>query len=202
VADRLDAREILAVADRTVEQEIDALQSVRRAVGEPFVNCACRLIACTGLVWVTGVGTSASVGARFAHILSCCGLRSVFLSPADGLHGHSTVLGPQDLLVALSRGGESGEVNQMVRIADLRGTTTIALLAKTGSTLARLAQYTVPVPSPDEYELLGALATTSTVVFSAVCDALCAVVARARGMTAEALRDVHPGGAVGKNLAG
>jgi arabinose-5-phosphate isomerase len=192
--------QMLHLAQQIIRQEIAALESAAAGFDSSFVVVARLLAACTGLVWVTGVGTSAAVGSRFAHILSCCGRRSMLLSPADGLHGHSAVFQPEDLLVAISRGGESEEVNRMVRIARDRGTPTIALVHDTGSTLAQTADHVLPIHSPAEYELLGYLATTSTIVFSAVCDGLCAVVAQATGRSADELRGIHPGGAVGRQL--
>jgi arabinose-5-phosphate isomerase len=106
----------------------------------------------------------------------------------------------EDLLAALSRGGESNEVIQMVEIANLRKMTTIALVHNTDSRLARVAQHVLPIQSKREYELMGLVATTSTVVFSAVCDALSAVILKAKGYTAEELGQTHPGGAVGQAL--
>ena len=152
------------------------------------------------MIWVTGVGTSAAVGLRFAHLLSCCGARSMFLSPADGLHGHSGVMTSADILVAMSRGGESSEVNQMVEVANQRGVVTIAFVHNSDSTLARTCHYVLPIPSPAEYELMGYLATTSTVAFSAVGDALCAVVLEVNGYTPAEFGQTHPGGAVGQQL--
>lgn len=125
----------------------------------------------------------------------------MFLSPADGLHGHTGVMKSDDVLVAMSRGGESDEVNRMVQIAKQRRVTTVAFVHNTDSELARTCRHVVPVPSKQEYELMGYLATTSTVAFSAVCDALCAVVLEARGTTPEQLAQTHPGGAVGQTLS-
>ena len=196
----VDKNTALELVRRTMQQEIEALQALSNGLGEPFWQCAQLLSNCTGLVWVTAVGTSASVGARFAHILTCCGTRAMFLSPMDGLHGHTRVIQPGDLLVAMSRGGESSEVNQMAAIGGRQGAATIALVHNTGSTLAHLCSFVLPVPSPKEYELGGVLASTSTVAYSAMCDALCAVVMEAHGFSAEDFAHVHPGGAVGKVL--
>jgi D-arabinose 5-phosphate isomerase GutQ len=127
-------------------------------------------------------------------------VRSMFLSPAEGLHGHAGVMTSDDLLVAMSRGGESSEVNQMVGIANQRRVTTVAFVHNTESTLAQACQYVLPIRSKPEYELMGYLATTSTVAFSAMCDALCAVVLETVGYTPEQLGQTHPGGAVGQAL--
>lgn len=184
-----------------IHRETLTLQKLERELGDPFWQCARLLIDCPGLVWITAVGTSAAVGMRFAHILTCSGARAMFLSPSDGLHGHTNIMQPGDILIAMSRGGESQEVIQMVSIAKQLGVKTIALVHDLESSLARLAQYLLPVHSPKEYELMGYLATTSTVAYSAICDALCSVVAQAKGFTPEQLAKVHPGGAVGQVLA-
>ncbi len=191
----------MQLARRSFQQEIETLRALKTGLGEAFWQVARLLCECRGVAWVTGVGTSAAVGARFAHVLTCSGLRSMFLSTIDGLHGHSLVIQPEDLLIALSRGGGSEEVNQMVAIANQRRATTIALVHQTDSPLARLCHYVLPIPSPQEYELGGYLATTSTVAFCAMCDALCAVVLAAKGFDLQAFQLTHPGGAVGETLS-
>lgn len=185
-----------------MQQEIETLQALIYNLDESFWQVAQLLIACQGVIWVTAVGTSAAVGARFAHILTCCGTRSMFLPPSDGLHGHSGIIQPGDLLIAMSRGGESSDVIQMAQIAGERGATTLAFVHDTRSELARACQVVLPIQSPQEYELMGYLATTSTLAYSAICDALCAVVQKATGYTPEQFARTHPGGAVGRSLSG
>ena len=191
----------LEIARAAIRHETHTLQKLEGELGEPFWQCARLLIDCTGLVWITAVGTSASVGMRFAHILTCSGARAMFLSPSDGLHGHTNAMQSGEVLVAMSRGGESQEVIQMVSIANQLGVKTIGFLHNLDSSLARISQYLLPIQSQQQDELMGYLATTSTVAFSAMCDALCAVVALAKGFTPEQLAIVHPGGAVGQVLA-
>jgi len=190
----------LALAKRTLQQEAIAIQELAEGLDDAFWACAQVLCECPGLIWVTGVGTSAAVGSRFAHILTDCGARSMFLAPGDGLHGHSAVMVPGDLLIAMSRGGGSNEVIQMAQIAQQRNVTTIAFVHDTDSTLAQTCQLVLPIHSKKEYELMDYVATTSTVAFSAMCDALSAVVLEAKGYTLEQLGQAHPGGAVGTAL--
>lgn len=194
-------QQALELARKTIGQEATTLQALVDGLDDHFWECAQMLGSCPGLIWITGVGTSASVGERFAHLLTCVGARSMFLSPSEGLHGHTGILTQDDLLVALSRGGESEEVNQMISIANERGVKTIAFVHNTASTLAHLCNFILPIQSPQEYELMGYLATTSTVAFSAMCDALCAVVLVVKGYTPEQFATTHPGGAVGKDLS-
>jgi D-arabinose 5-phosphate isomerase GutQ len=196
----LDRRTTLQLARQTMAHHVVAITALSEGLDDAFRVCAQLLGDCRGLVWITGVGTSAAVGSRFAHILTDCGARSMFLSPTDGLHGHSAVMVPGDLLVAMSRGGESSEVIQMAEIANQRGVTTVAFVHDTGSTLAHACRYVLPIRSKAEYDLMGFVATTSTVVFSVMCDALSAVVLQVKGYTPEQLGQTHPGGAVGRVL--
>ena len=197
---KLERAQAIAAARQTIQQEVETLQALQDVLGEQFWQAARLLCDCPGVVWTTAVGTSATVAERFAHILTCSGGRSMFLSTQDGLHGHTLVIQPGDVLVAMSRGGESKEVNQMVSIANRRQAGTIAFVHNTTSTLARACQYVLPIPSPQEFELGGYLATTSTVAFSAMCDALCAVVIAEKGFDPKEFGTTHPGGAVGEVL--
>jgi arabinose-5-phosphate isomerase len=180
---------------------VAAIEQLSAGLDDAFWNCARLLAGCPGLIWVTGVGTSAAVGSRFAHVLTDCGARSMFLPPSDGLHGHSAVMTPDDVLVAMSRGGESGEVIGMAEIANQRGVATVAFVHNTTSSLARTCSHVLPIRSRAEYELMGFVATTSTIAYSAMCDALSAVVLESKGYTLEQLGQAHPGGAVGQVLA-
>jgi arabinose-5-phosphate isomerase len=196
----LDRARALHLGCKTIANHILALQALAEDLDDAFWTCARLLCECPGLIWVTGVGTSANVGARFAHILTDCGARSMFLAPSDGLHGHSAVMIADDVLVAMSRGGESREVIQMAELGHPRGVATVAFVHNTESTLARTCRLVLPIRSKAEYELMGYVATTSTVAYSAMCDALSAVVLEAKGYTPEQLGATHPGGAVGQAL--
>lgn len=199
---QLDRSQAIAAGKQIIQQEVETLQALQGTLGESFWQVARLLCDCPGVVWTTAVGTSATVAERFAHILTCSGGRSMFLSTQDGLHGHTLVIQPGDVLVAMSRGGESREVNQMVTIANQRQASTVAFVHNTDSTLARTCQLILPIPSPQEFELGGYLATTSTVAFSAMCDALCAVVISKKGFDPKKFGTTHPGGAVGEVLTG
>lgn len=196
----MDEAGALSLARQIITQETDTLRQFAEGLDTVFWRCAQRIGGCSGMVWTAGVGTSAAVAERFAHILNCCGRRCMFLHPSDSLHGHAGVLSEGDLLIAMSRGGESSEVNQLVAIANQLGVTTMAFVHNTDSALANSCQMVLPIRSRQEYELQGVLATTSTVAFCAMCDALAAVVWELTGYTLEEFSRTHPGGAVGREL--
>ncbi|HUV91646.1 MAG TPA: SIS domain-containing protein [Anaerolineales bacterium] len=197
----MDREKALDLAKQTLLQEVVTLQALAESMDDKFWQVASLLSTCSGMIWITAVGTSAAVAMRFAHILTCCGSRSMFLSPSDGLHGHTGVIQPVDILIAMSRGGETKEVIQMVRIANDRNASTIAFVNNTDSSLSHACKHILPIQSPHRYELMGYIATTSTVAYSAVCDALCAVVLEAKGYTPDKFAKTHPGGAVGQVLS-
>jgi D-arabinose 5-phosphate isomerase GutQ len=197
----MDRDKAFDLARQTLLQEVETLQALAGSLDDAFWRVASLLSNCNGMIWITAVGTSAAVAARFAHILTCCGSRSMFLSPSDGLHGHTGVIQAEDILVAMSRGGETEEVIQMVQIANDRNATSIAFVNNTDSRLSHASHLMLPIQSSHQYELMGYVATTSTVAYSAVCDALCAVVLEVNGYTPEKFAKTHPGGAVGLDLS-
>lgn len=188
------------IASKTIRQEVDTLENLIHYLDQNFLEIAQKICNCQGLIWITAVGTSAAVAMRFAHILTCSGQRAMFLPPSDGLHGHTSIFREGDLLIAISRGGESSEVNQMVEIANKVGIETIAFGSNPDSQMAKLSDSILIIPCKQEYELMGVLATTSTIAYSAMCDALCAIVATQKGFSPENFARIHPGGAVGKKL--
>ena len=196
----MDKLKALDLARQTLAAEAGALDALKAELGESLWSTAKALAACPGIVWTTGVGTSSAVALRLAHILTDCGVRSMFLSPDLGLHGHSGAMVAGEVLIALSRGGLSEEVNLLAGIARARGLTTVALLHDEASPLAKLCDLVVPVRTPPELELGGYCATTSSLGASAMCDALCAIVLQLTGYTPAQLAQTHPGGAVGHAL--
>ncbi len=188
------------IAIKILIQDIETLRDLEKKLNDDFIQVAREICDCKGIIWITAVGTSAAVAMRFAHILTCSGQRAMFLSPSDGLHGHTSIFREADLLIAISRGGESHEVNQMIEIAKKLDIKTIVFVSNPDSRMAKLGDLALIIPCKQEYELMGYLATTSTIAYSAMCDALCAVVAIDKGFSPEKFAHIHPGGAVGKKL--
>jgi D-arabinose 5-phosphate isomerase GutQ len=197
----VDETEALRLAADSLASQAGALLAQRDELGESLWATAEAVAACRGIVWTTAVGTSSAVAGRLAHILTDCGVRSMFLSPDLGLHGHSGAMAAGEVLISISRGGMSEEVNLLTGIAHARGLKTVGLLHDVNSPLAKLCDIVVPVQTPAELELGGYCATTSSLAACAVCDAVCAVVLEITGYTPAQLGQTHPGGAVGRELS-
>jgi D-arabinose 5-phosphate isomerase GutQ len=159
------------------------------------------LLDCRGHVLVVGVGTSAAMAHRFAHLLSCCGTPALFFSASDGIHGGAGAVRPEDVVYVISKGGESDEVNAFVQIARQRGARIVAQTEAPGSFLASLSDAVLCVRAAPDVDPFGMIATGSSLVNGAACDALCVLLLEQRGYTREGFAVTHPGGAVGKRLA-
>ncbi len=192
--------DIIAIASQVIRQESAAVTTLLDQLDENFVRAAETLLACQGHVLVAGSGTSHPVGARLAHLLSCCGTPALFIHPGDSQHGLSGAVTDKDVLVAISKGGETLEVNYLARIARQRGATLIALTEKPDSTLGKLSHIVLKVVAPPDVDPYGMIATGSSLVNSAFCDALCVVMLNLRGYSKEQFGETHPGGAVGIRL--
>lgn len=191
------AEEILDLAKSTILRESEAVASLASQLDENFVAVANALLACEGHVLVAGSGTSHAVGARLAHLLSCVGTPAMFIHPGDSQHGLSGAVTSRDVLIALSKGGETVEVNFLARLAKEKGAKVIAFTEKPESTLGKTADLVWQVVAPQGVDPYGMIATGSSLVNSAMGDAMCVVLLTMRGYSKDEFGKTHPGGAVG-----
>lgn len=185
----------------TLKREADVLAEVARSLDAPSCAAVDLLLACRGHVLVGGAGTSNAVAKRFAHLLSCSGLPAVFLHPADSLHGSSGAVKPEDVVILISKGGRTGEVNRFAEIVKARGARLIAMTENAGSELGRLADAVVRVKIPADSDPFGMVATSSSLANAAVADAICETILFERNYTRDAFAKTHPGGAVGERIS-
>jgi arabinose-5-phosphate isomerase len=192
---------MLAQARAVIKHDAAAAEGIASQLGESFVAAAERLLQCSGKVFITGMGTSGATAERMAHLFSCTGTPSMFIHAADGLHGGLGAITSQDALIALSKGGESDELNEFVRRAKARGAAIIAITAAPESQLGRLAEVVLEIHSPLDAEPGGRLAMGSSLAASVLGDALAIVLMNLRGYDWQSFEFTHPAGAVGKRAA-
>lgn len=183
---RREGRGVADVADQIDETFVEAVELVRRV---------------TGKVFVTGSGTSGAVARRMAHLLAVCGTPALFLPGMDALHGTMGAVVSGDLLITISRGGESDELNDLSRRVQQRDVPVIALTAVPGSTLGRLADLTVTIDPGSDVDPGGLIAMGSTLATAVWGDALAAVLMQIRGYGWDEVMSTHPAGAVGRREA-
>jgi len=193
----VNSGEIISLAKTVIERESLAVTNLLTQVDETFAKAAEMIFACQGHVLVAGSGTSHAVALRFAHLLSCCGTPSLFIHPGDSQHGLSGAVTDKDVLIVISKGGSTLEINTLARIAKQRGAFVVGITEKPGSEMAGLCNLVLKVVAPAGVDMYGMIATGSSLVNCAFADALCIVLATMRNYSAEQFGETHPGGAVG-----
>jgi arabinose-5-phosphate isomerase len=160
-----------------------------------------RLLAVRGRVVVTGLGKSGLVGAKLAATLASTGTPAFFVHSADALHGDAGMVGPEDLLLAISKSGTTAEVVRFAEVVGGRGIEVVAITGCGGSSLlCKVASATIDIGSGAEADPFDLVPTTSTAVTLAVGDALAVALMVARGFGPADFHQHHPGGALGARL--
>jgi len=180
--------------------ESAAIASLQEQLDESFVQAVDTILACQGHVIVSGAGTSASVARRLAHVLTCAGSPSLYLDAGESAHGGAAAVLPKDVVFAISRGGETDELNSLVRAAQDRGAKVISLTENQDSTMAGLSDVVLSIKVDRSVDGHGVIALGSSLAAAALGDALVFALLSVREWDENAFLEVHPGGAVGKKL--
>lgn len=184
-------------ARSVIEAEAAAVASVADQIDESFDLTVDLLLNCAGKVFVAGAGTSGTVARRLAHLLSVSGTPALYMPPADALHGSLGAITGTDIVVCISKGGSSAELNEFTRRAKVRGATAIAMTARADSELATISDVVVVLTSPVGADPGEAIAMGSTLAMSAWGDALAVSLMRIRRYPWTDVLFSHPSGHVG-----
>jgi arabinose-5-phosphate isomerase len=185
---------------RVIEHEARALAALAEQLGPEFEQAAELIVRCGGRVIVTGVGKSGIVGRKIAASLASLGTPAYFVHPTEAVHGDLGMIMDDDIVVALSYSGETGELVHVLPLMRRRGAGVIAITARPGSTLARLADVHLDIGVREEADRRGLAPTSSAIATMAMGDALALAIAEERGLTPEQFGERHPGGSLGKQL--
>lgn len=188
------------IARRVLELEAQAILDLVPRLGEAFERAIGILAACRGRVVVTGMGKSGLIGAKIAATFSSTGTPSIFLHPAEAVHGDIGMVVPGDVVLAIS---SSGETEELVRLLEILKRLQVGLVALTGgrdSTLARHAQAAIDVGIEREASPLELVPTASTTAALAMGDALAMALVERRGFTLDDFARNHPGGRLGRKV--
>ncbi len=191
--------------ENVIRIEADALRALAERVAggmAPAFEVAVELLyGCAGRVVVTGMGKSGIVARKIAATFSSTGTPSVFLHPAEAVHGDVGMLVGNDVVLALSASGETEEILRLLATLKRMQITLIAMTGEMGSTLAQAADVTLDCSVAKEACSLGLAPTASTTAMMALGDALAVTLAEKRGFKEEDFANLHPGGKLGKKLA-
>lgn len=185
---------------QVLQTEADAIRSLLSRVDKAFAEAVRVMLGCKGHVIVTGMGKAGLVGQKISATLASTGTPSLFLHPAEAIHGDLGRVTKDDVVLALSNSGETEEVCRLVPILKEFGTKIVALTATGTSTLGKGSDITVAMGKIEEACPIGLAPSASTTALLALGDALALSVQKERGFTKEQFAFYHPAGELGRKL--
>lgn len=190
----------LETARRVLKIEAQAIQEVLARLDHSFEKAVEILFACKGRVVVSGMGKSGLIGRKISATLSSTGTPSFFLHPAEALHGDLGMLARGDAMVAVSYGGETQEIIQLLEVLKRLEMPLVTLTGCAHSTLAQASDVVLDVSVKEEACSLNLAPTASTTVAMAVGDALAISLLERRDFRHDDFAALHPAGRLGKKL--
>lgn len=190
----------IAAALQAIEVERQAVEALSARIGDDFVRACEVMMACKGRVVVTGMGKSGHIGNKIAATLASTGTPSFFVHPGEASHGDLGMITSQDVVLAISNSGNTGEVLTILPLLKRMGAPLISMTGNPDSTLAREAVANLDISVAKEACPLGLAPTSSTTATLVMGDALAVALLEARGFSAEDFALSHPGGALGRRL--
>jgi arabinose-5-phosphate isomerase len=199
-----DPKNALRLGLQVLQLEADALSALQArltdGLGAGFLQACEMLLQCRGRAVVTGMGKAGLVGQKISATLASTGTPSLFLHPAEALHGDLGRLRPEDVVVLLSKSGSTREVVALLGPIKAIGARTIAICETAESALGQKADLVLELGEGPEACPLGLAPTVSTTVMLALGDALAMAVLEGRDFTREEFARFHPAGSLGKQL--
>lgn len=192
--------EIRQIAQQTIADEASAIDGLKKSINNDFVKCVELILQSNGRVVITGIGKSANIAAKIVSTLNSTGTQAVFMHAADAVHGDLGMIRQEDIIICLSKSGNTPEIKVLVPLLKLLGNKLVALVGNTESYLALQADLILNSSVAREACPNNLAPTSSTTAQLVMGDALAVALLECRGFTAGDFARYHPGGALGKRL--
>lgn len=192
--------EIKNIAIQAIQEEAKAVAALAQYIDDDFVTVVNKILHLQGRVIVTGIGKSAIIAQKVVATLNSTGTPSIFMHAADAIHGDLGIIQQYDLIIAISKSGNTPEIKVLVPFLKQTKNTLVALVGNTGSYLAKNADYILNTTVEKEACPNNLAPTSSTTAQLAMGDALAVVLQECRDFTDQDFAKYHPGGALGKKL--
>ena len=190
----------LLLAKKVLKAESQAIHMLIGRINREFERALDLLQDCTGRVVVTGMGKPGLIGRKIAATFASTGTPSLFLHPAEAIHGDLGMVTKQDVVIAISNSGETEEITRLLSTIKKIGARLIALTGSVRSTLAKNSDVVLNIGLEKEACPWNLAPTASTTASLAMGDALAVCLAKRKGFREEDFAFLHPGGSLGKKL--
>ncbi|WP_337042768.1 KpsF/GutQ family sugar-phosphate isomerase [Emticicia sp. 17c] len=193
-------KNLQSVAKKVLQDEAEAILSLKNYINEQFELCAEAILACKGRLVITGIGKSAIIGQKIVATMNSTGTPALFMHAADAIHGDLGMIQKEDIVLCISKSGDTPEIKVLVPLLKMHGNVMIAMVSNERSYLATHADFILNAHVDREACPLNLAPTTSTTAALALGDALAICLLEMRGFTSRDFAKYHPGGSLGKKM--
>lgn len=191
---------IIPVALRTIELEAQSVSGLKAFIDEGFIQAVKQVAATRGRLIVSGIGKSAIIAQKIVATLNSTGTPSVFMHAADAIHGDLGMIQPDDIVLVISKSGDSPEIKVLAPLVKNFGNTLIGMVGNTQSFLAQHSDIVLNTTVDQEACPNNLAPTTSTTAQMVMGDALAVCLMELKGFDTNDFAKFHPGGTLGKKL--
>lgn len=188
------------IAVNALKLEAEAINELTKNINDEFVQSIHAILGIKGRVIITGIGKSAIIAQKIVATMNSTGTPAIFMHAADAIHGDLGMLQQEDIVIAISKSGNTPEIKVLVPLLKNSRAKIIAIVGNTKSYLAEQADYVLNTTVSREACPLNLAPTTSTTAQLAMGDALAVCLLECRSFTDDDFAKYHPGGALGKRL--
>ncbi len=196
----MNKEKIIAVALRTIELETQSLSGLKPFINDDFAKAVEQVAAAQGRLIVSGIGKSAVIAQKIVATLNSTGTPSIFMHAADAIHGDLGMILPGDIVLVISKSGDSPEIKALVPLLKNFGNTLIGMVGNMQSFLAQHSSIVLNTTVEQEACPNNLAPTSSTTAQMVMGDALAVCLMELKGFNTEDFAKFHPGGTLGKKL--
>jgi arabinose-5-phosphate isomerase len=193
-------KNIKRIAQDVLNNESRAIQNLTNFIDNDFEACVNEIYSAKGRVVITGIGKSAIIANKIVATLNSTGTPALFMHAADAIHGDLGMIQGDDIVICISKSGNTPEIKVLVPLLKRRGSKLVALVSNTNSYLAQQADFVLNATIAEEACPHNLAPTTSTTAHMAMGDALAVCLLELRNFSSRDFAEYHPGGALGKQL--
>ncbi len=194
------AKNIKNIAREVLLNESRAIENLSALLDNDFEECVKEIYSSKGRVVITGIGKSAIIANKIVATLNSTGTPAIFMHAADAIHGDLGMIQQDDIVICISKSGNTPEIKVLVPLLKRRGSKLVALVSNTNSYLAQQADFVLNATIAEEACPNNLAPTTSTTAHLALGDALAVSLLELRNFSPSDFAQYHPGGSLGKQL--
>ena len=191
---------IIELVSQIIDNEANAIIGLKHQIDDDFQKTVELILESQGNLVFSGIGKSAIIAQKIVATMNSTGTTAVFMHAADAIHGDLGIVREKDIVVILSKSGETPEIKVLVPLIKLRGNKIVAMVGNRQSYLASQADFILDVTVSEEAIPDSLAPTSSTTAQLVMGDALALILMRCRGFSTSDFAKFHPGGALGKQL--